>query len=115
MKTIAMANQKGGGEKILAPRPGVFGVVPVRGSLKPELMAVMEPHLDIDAHFKRHERFLVMGCVCVIGCPSDALELEPVSAEEWFHTPSSMREWEEESCSREVKRGGREHHNKTLS
>jgi formate hydrogenlyase subunit 6/NADH:ubiquinone oxidoreductase subunit I len=55
---------EGGGEKILAPRPGVFGVVPVRGSLNPELMAVMEPHLDIDAHFKRHERFLVMDCVC---------------------------------------------------
>ena len=228
---------EGGGEKILAPRPGVFGVVPVRGSLKPELMAVMEPHLDIDAHFKRHDRFLVIGCVCkrekellghndcnlpmkrcgfiglppqtplgenvldreeanellyklekmghvhnggfgyimdsdkpqfvggcncdrcccgifangqtpqasnyrvvkdydkcngcglcvkrcptyahtesdarsdgkpvydrakcigcgvcVIGCPSGALELEPVSAEEWFHTPSSMKEWEE--------------------
>ena len=24
----------------------------------------MEPHLDIDAHFKRHERFLVIPCVC---------------------------------------------------
>jgi len=55
---------EGGGERILAPRPGVLGVVPVRGSLKPELMAVMEPHLDIDAHFKRHERFLVIPCVC---------------------------------------------------
>ena len=55
---------EGGGEKILAPRPGVLGVVPVRGSLKPELMAAMEPHLDIDAHFKRHERFLVIPCVC---------------------------------------------------
>ena len=55
---------EGGGERILAPRPGVLGVVTVRGSLKPELMAVMEPHLDIDAHFKRHERFLVIPCVC---------------------------------------------------
>ena len=55
---------EGGGERILAPRPGVLGVVPVRGSLKPELMAVMEPHLDIDAHLQRHERFLVMDCVC---------------------------------------------------
>jgi Pyruvate/2-oxoacid:ferredoxin oxidoreductase delta subunit len=55
---------EGGGEKILAPRPGVLGVVPVRGSLKPEQMAVMEPHLDIDAHFQRHERFLVIPCVC---------------------------------------------------
>ena len=24
----------------------------------------MEPHLDVDAHFKRHERFLVIPCVC---------------------------------------------------
>ncbi len=55
---------EGGGEKILAPRPGVLGVVPVRGSLKPEQMKVMESHLDIDAHFKRHERFLVIDCVC---------------------------------------------------
>jgi hypothetical protein len=31
----------------------------------------------------------------VIGCPTDAIELVPVSAEEWFHTPSSMEEWEE--------------------
>ena len=29
-----------------------------------------------------------IGCgVCVIGCPTDAIELEPVSAEEWFYTP----------------------------
>jgi electron transport complex protein RnfB len=55
---------EGGGERIFAPRPGVLGVVPVRGSLKPELMERMEPHLDIDAHFKRHERFLVIPCVC---------------------------------------------------
>ena len=55
---------EGGGERIFSPRPGVLGVVPVRGSLKPELMETMEPHLDIDAHFKRHERFLVIPCVC---------------------------------------------------
>ena len=55
---------EGGGEKILAPRPGVLGVVPVRGSLKPELMKTMEPHLDIDGHFQRHERFLLIPCVC---------------------------------------------------
>ena len=55
---------EGGGEQIFAPRPGVLGVVPVRGSLKPEQMAAMEPHLDIDAHFQRHERFLVIPCVC---------------------------------------------------
>jgi len=55
---------EGGGERILSPRPGVLGVVPVRGSLKPELMKTMESHLDIDAHFKRHERFVVLPCVC---------------------------------------------------
>ena len=55
---------EGGGERILSPRPGVLGVVPVRGSLSPEQMAVMEPHLDIDAHFQRHERFVVLPCVC---------------------------------------------------
>jgi len=54
---------EGGGERIFAPRPGVLGVVPVRGSLKPEHIA-REPHLDIDAHFQRHERFLVIPCVC---------------------------------------------------
>jgi len=53
-----------GGERILSPRPGSLGVVPVRGSLKPVLMETMEPHLDIDTHFKRHERFLVIDCVC---------------------------------------------------
>jgi electron transport complex protein RnfB len=53
-----------GGERIFSPRPGVLGVVPVRGSLTPEQMAEMEPHLDIDAHFRRHERFLVIPCVC---------------------------------------------------
>jgi len=31
----------------------------------------------------------------VIGCPTDAIELVPVSAEEWFHVPSGMMEWEE--------------------
>ena len=55
---------EGGGERILSPRPGSLGVVPVRGSLTPEQMKVMEPHLDIDAHFARHERFLVIPCVC---------------------------------------------------
>jgi NAD-dependent dihydropyrimidine dehydrogenase PreA subunit len=54
---------EGGGERIFAPRPGVLGVVPVRGSLKAEYIE-REPHLDIDAHFQRHERFLVIPCVC---------------------------------------------------
>jgi Na+-translocating ferredoxin:NAD+ oxidoreductase subunit B len=52
---------EGGGERIFSPRPGVLGVVPVRGSLKPEQL---ESHHDIDAHFQRHERFLVIECVC---------------------------------------------------
>ena len=54
---------EGGGERVFAPRPGLLGVVPVRGSLKPEWIK-REPHLDIDAHFQRHERFLVIPCVC---------------------------------------------------
>jgi hypothetical protein len=31
----------------------------------------------------------------VISCPTDAIDLMPVSKEEWFHTPASMAEWEE--------------------
>lgn len=54
---------EGGGEGILAPRAGVLGVMPVQGSLKPEWLE-RKPHNDIDAHFKRHERFLVIPCVC---------------------------------------------------
>jgi ferredoxin len=54
---------EGGGEKILSPRPGSQGVIPYRGSLKPECLK-REPHNDIDAHFQRHERFLVIDCVC---------------------------------------------------
>ncbi len=38
-----------------------------------------------------------IGCgVCVIGCPEDAIEMQPVSEEEWFHVPSSFMEWEEQ-------------------
>ncbi|MCU0788755.1 MAG: 4Fe-4S binding protein [Verrucomicrobia bacterium] len=54
---------EGGGEKIFAPRPGPQGVIPYRGSLKPEWLE-REPHNDIDAHFQRHDRFLVLDCVC---------------------------------------------------
>jgi ferredoxin len=54
---------EGGGERVFAPRPGLLGVVPVRGSVKPEYIK-REPHIDIDAHFQRHERFLVIPCVC---------------------------------------------------
>jgi electron transport complex protein RnfB len=54
---------EGGGEKIFSPRPGSQGVIPYRGSLKPEWVK-REPHNDIDAHFNRHDRFLVIDCVC---------------------------------------------------
>jgi Na+-translocating ferredoxin:NAD+ oxidoreductase subunit B len=54
---------EGGGEKIFSPRPGSQGVIPYRGSLKPEWVT-REPHNDIDAHFNRHDRFLVIDCVC---------------------------------------------------
>ena len=55
--------KEGGGDRILAPRPGILGVVPVTGSLKPELL---QPCDDIDAHFERHERFGVTDCICRI-------------------------------------------------
>jgi Pyruvate/2-oxoacid:ferredoxin oxidoreductase delta subunit len=55
---------EGGGERIMSPRPGILGVVPARGSLKPELL---QPYDDIDAHFARYERFYVEDCVCRIG------------------------------------------------
>ena len=55
--------QEGGGERIMSPRPGIMGVVPVRGSLRRELL---QPYDDIDAHFARHERFGVIECVCLI-------------------------------------------------
>jgi ferredoxin len=42
-----------GGKRIFSPRPGVLGVVPVRGS--PVEHRRSPP--DIDAHFQRHERF----------------------------------------------------------
>jgi len=54
---------EGGGEKIFCPRPGPQGVIPYRGSLRPEWLE-REPHNDIDAHFQRHDRFLVVDCVC---------------------------------------------------
>jgi electron transport complex protein RnfB len=54
---------EGGGERIFAPRPGPQGVIPYRGSLKPEWLK-REPHNDINAHFQRYDRFLVIDCVC---------------------------------------------------
>ena len=38
-----------------------------------------------------------IGCgVCVIKCPTNAIAMVPVSKEEWFYTPASMAEWEEQ-------------------
>jgi NAD-dependent dihydropyrimidine dehydrogenase PreA subunit len=54
---------EGGGERIFSPRPGPQGVIPYRGSLKPEWLK-REPHNDVDAHFQRYDRFLVLDCVC---------------------------------------------------
>ena len=54
---------KEAGGRILSPRPGGSRVVPIRGSLKPELL---RPYDDIDAHFARHERFRVIDCICQI-------------------------------------------------
>ncbi len=37
-----------------------------------------------------------IGCgLCVTTCPAEAIELVPVSKEEWFEVPSSFEEWEE--------------------
>ena len=52
---------EGAAKEILGPQPGIMNVVPVRGSVKPELL---EPHEDIDAHFRRYERFMVPNCIC---------------------------------------------------
>ena len=52
---------EGGGDRILAPHPGIMRVVPVRGSVKPELLQTYD---DIDGHFQRHQRFKVADCVC---------------------------------------------------
>ena len=46
---------------IIEPQPGIMDVIPVRGSVKPELL---EPHEDLDAHFQRYERFYVLNCIC---------------------------------------------------
>jgi hypothetical protein len=54
---------EGGGEKVLCPRAGPQGVIPYRGSLEPEWLK-REPHDDVDAHFQKHDRFLVLHCVC---------------------------------------------------
>ena len=53
--------EEGAAKAILEPQPGILGVVPVRGSVKRELL---EPYEDIDAHFEKYERFMVMNCIC---------------------------------------------------
>ncbi|MGI9583960.1 MAG: ATP-binding protein, partial [Acidimicrobiia bacterium] len=54
---------EGGGERVFAPRPGQQGVIPYRGSLSLEELK-REPQNDIEAHFQRYDRFLVIDCVC---------------------------------------------------
>jgi len=54
---------EGGGEKVFCPRPGPQGVIPYPRLAQAEWLK-REPHNDIDAHFQRHDRFLVMDCVC---------------------------------------------------
>ena len=53
--------REGAARTILEPQPGIMDIIPVRGSVKPELL---DPHEDIDAHFQRHERFYVLNCIC---------------------------------------------------
>jgi Fe-S-cluster-containing hydrogenase component 2 len=63
--------------------------------------AISEREKDPSADKKKRGKSYVtrdecIGCgVCVIKCPTKAIEMVPVSAEEWFHTPNSMAEWEE--------------------
>lgn len=53
--------------------------------------------IKIMGHAGYHRRVAInVGCgACGMGCDSDALHLEPVSEEEWFHVASSFTEWEE--------------------
>ena len=54
------------------------------------------PISDDEVGKSKVERAKCIGCgVCVIGCETSAIEMLPVSAEEWFHVPGSMAEWEE--------------------
>jgi electron transport complex protein RnfB len=44
-----------------------------------------------------YSRDKCVGCgACIMGCKFDALHLEPVPEEEWFHVASSFTEWEEQ-------------------
>ncbi len=37
-----------------------------------------------------------IGCgLCVVSCQGEAIELVPVSKEEWFDVPTSFEDWEE--------------------
>ena len=43
-----------------------------------------------------YHRDKCVGCgACGMGCPSGALQLEPVPEAEWFLVPSSFQNWEE--------------------
>jgi NAD-dependent dihydropyrimidine dehydrogenase PreA subunit len=50
-----------------------------------------------DGEVAVYNRDNCVGCgACVMGCNFDALELEPVSEEEWFHVAPSFTEWEKQ-------------------
>ena len=56
----------------------------------------MTPSPTMSNSKSKVDRTKCIGCgVCVIECASEAIEMVPVSAEEWFHVPSSMAEWED--------------------
>ena len=55
---------EGGGDRIFSPRPGSRVSFHTGARSSPSGWHG-EPHLDIDAHWERHERFLVINCMCM--------------------------------------------------
>ena len=57
---------------------------------------------ELSQRIKKHSAPLTCAALSTCGraqeqipISSEAIEMAPVSAEEWFHTPSIMAEWEE--------------------
>ena len=50
---------------------------------------------DVNGKSKVDRAKCIVCGICVVGCASAAIELEPVSTDEWFHAHSSFMEWEE--------------------
>ena len=68
----------------------------VEARLEFETMLVDLSSRFINLPSEEVDRDKCIGCgVCVLSCRDDAIVMEPVSEEEWFHVPSSMAEWEE--------------------